>query len=127
MRSTILQRKALRTILLTGTPALSRPSELYSQLRIIDSKLFPNFRDFAIRYCDGKQGRFSFEAKGCTRSEELAIILQNNIMLRYIFGFLCLAILLYLVIFLSNLYSSLFDEKGGSSNYCVRIDYSLVL
>uniref|UniRef100_A0A0N5AS35 SWI/SNF-related matrix-associated actin-dependent regulator of chromatin subfamily A-like protein 1 n=1 Tax=Syphacia muris TaxID=451379 RepID=A0A0N5AS35_9BILA len=80
--ATEISRNALRIILLSGTPALSRPSELYSQLRIIDSKLFPNFRDFAIRYCDGKQGRYSFEAKGCTNSTELAIILQDNIMIR---------------------------------------------
>lgn len=78
----LFQKKALRLILLTGTPALSRPSELYSQIRIINSKVFPNYRDFAVRYCDGKQGRFCFEAKGCTNSEELSLILTNCIMLR---------------------------------------------
>ncbi|KHN80273.1 Putative SMARCAL1-like protein [Toxocara canis] len=77
-----LNKKALRVILLSGTPALSRPVELFSQIRIIDPKIFPNFRDFAIRYCDGKQGRFSFEAKGCTNSTELALILTNNVMIR---------------------------------------------
>uniref|UniRef100_A0AAF5Q4A7 SWI/SNF-related matrix-associated actin-dependent regulator of chromatin subfamily A-like protein 1 n=2 Tax=Wuchereria bancrofti TaxID=6293 RepID=A0AAF5Q4A7_WUCBA len=76
------QKKALRVILLTGTPALSRPVELFSQIRIIDSKMFPNYRDFAIRYCDGKQGKYSFEAKGCTNSDELAIILTGTVMLR---------------------------------------------
>lgn len=78
----IIQKKALRVILLTGTPALSRPAELFSQIRIIDSKMFPNYRDFAIRYCDGKQGKYSFEAKGCTNSGELAVILTSSIMLR---------------------------------------------
>uniref|UniRef100_F1KXE2 SMARCAL1-like protein n=1 Tax=Ascaris suum TaxID=6253 RepID=F1KXE2_ASCSU len=80
--ATDISKKALRVILLSGTPALSRPVELFSQIRIIDPKIFPNFRDFAIRYCDGKQGRFSFEAKGCTNSEELALILSNSIMIR---------------------------------------------
>ncbi|MCP9257142.1 SWI/SNF-related matrix-associated actin-dependent regulator of chromatin subfamily A [Dirofilaria immitis] len=76
--ATNISKKALRVILLTGTPALSRPVELFSQIRIIDSKMFPNYRDFAIRYCDGKRGRYSFEAKGCTNSDELAIILTGS-------------------------------------------------
>ncbi|VIO92396.1 Helicase conserved C-terminal domain containing protein [Brugia malayi] len=80
--ATNISKKALRVILLTGTPALSRPVELFSQIRIIDSKMFPNYRDFAIRYCDGKQGKYSFEAKGCTNSDELAIILTGTVMLR---------------------------------------------
>ncbi|VDN07755.1 unnamed protein product [Thelazia callipaeda] len=80
--ATDISRRALRVILLTGTPALSRPVELFSQIRIIDPKMFPNYRDFAIRYCDGKQGKFSFEAKGCTNSDELAVILSGSVMLR---------------------------------------------
>lgn len=35
-----LSRLARRVVLLTGTPALSRPSELYTQLQIIDPKFF---------------------------------------------------------------------------------------
>uniref|UniRef100_A0A915PPC1 SWI/SNF-related matrix-associated actin-dependent regulator of chromatin subfamily A-like protein 1 n=1 Tax=Setaria digitata TaxID=48799 RepID=A0A915PPC1_9BILA len=80
--ATNISKRALRVILLTGTPALSRPAELFSQIRIIDSKMFPNYRDFAFRYCDGKQGKYSFEAKGCTNSDELGIILTGSIMLR---------------------------------------------
>lgn len=80
--ATDISRRALRVILLTGTPALSRPAELFSQVRIIDPKIFPNYRDFAIRYCDGKQGKYSFEAKGCTNSDELSVILLGSVMLR---------------------------------------------
>ncbi|VDN60388.1 unnamed protein product [Dracunculus medinensis] len=80
--ATEIARKALRIILLSGTPALSRPVELFSQIRIIDRSIFPAFRSFASRYCDGKQGKFNYEAKGCTNSTELAIILSNTIMLR---------------------------------------------
>lgn len=68
--------------MLSGTPALSRPAELYSQIRIINSKIFPRFVEFARRYCDGKEGRFQFEAKGCTNSEELSAILEKTIMIR---------------------------------------------
>ncbi|ETN78649.1 hypothetical protein NECAME_10210 [Necator americanus] len=56
-----LSKRASRVILLSGTPALSRPAELFSQIRLVNDKLFPNFHQFAIRYCDGKQGRFCFE------------------------------------------------------------------
>ena len=46
---------AQHVILLSGTPALSRPVELYPQISAVDKKLFPNFMDFGLRYCDGKQ------------------------------------------------------------------------
>lgn len=80
--ATDLAKIALHVILLSGTPALSRPSELFTQIRLIDHKLFTNFHEFAIRYCDGKQGRFCFEAKGCTNSEELAAIMFRRFMIR---------------------------------------------
>nr|CDJ86552.1 SNF2-related and DNA RNA helicase domain containing protein [Haemonchus contortus] len=77
-----LAKRATRVILLSGTPALSRPAELFSQVRLVNDRLFPNFQQFAIRYCDGKQGRFCFEAKGCTNSEELSVILSKRVMIR---------------------------------------------
>ncbi|VDO50545.1 unnamed protein product [Haemonchus placei] len=77
-----LAKRATRVILLSGTPALSRPAELFSQVRLVNDRLFPNFQQFAIRYCDGKQGRFCFEAKGCTNSEELSAILSKRVMIR---------------------------------------------
>ncbi|CAB3402478.1 unnamed protein product [Caenorhabditis bovis] len=80
--ATDLSKIALHVICLSGTPALSRPAELFSQIRLIDSKMFTNFTDFAVRYCDGKQGRFCFEAKGCTNSEELSAIMFKRIMIR---------------------------------------------
>lgn len=80
--ATDLSKHALHVILLSGTPALSRPSELFTQIRIIDNKLFTNFTDFAMRYCDGKQGRWGLESKGCTNSEELAAIMSKRLMIR---------------------------------------------
>ncbi|KHJ75000.1 hypothetical protein OESDEN_25384, partial [Oesophagostomum dentatum] len=77
-----LSKKASRVILLSGTPALSRPAELFSQIKLVNERLFPSFHQFAIRYCDGKQGRFCFEAKGCTNSDELAAILSKRVMIR---------------------------------------------
>lgn len=55
-RATVLVpvlKAAKRAILLSGTPALSRPSELYSQIDAINSSLFTNFHEFGLRYCGG--------------------------------------------------------------------------
>ena len=49
---------AKRVVLLTGTPALSRPAELYAQLRSIRPSFFPKFKPFGLRYCAGHKVRF---------------------------------------------------------------------
>lgn len=46
---------AKRVILLSGTPAMSRPSELYTQILAVRPNLFPRFHDFGMRYCDARQ------------------------------------------------------------------------
>ena len=52
--ATRLMQHSKRVILLSGTPALSRPSELFSQLQIVSPNVFNNFHDFGMRYCSGK-------------------------------------------------------------------------
>jgi len=47
-----LIQQANRAVLLSGTPAFSKPLELYSQVTAINDKLFPNFDQYAVRYCD---------------------------------------------------------------------------
>lgn len=42
-------KKAKRVILLSGTPALSRPVELYNQIVAVAPKLFPKFYDYGLR------------------------------------------------------------------------------
>lgn len=46
---------AKRVILLSGTPAMSRPSELYTQILAVRPTLFPRFHEFGMRYCAAKQ------------------------------------------------------------------------
>ena len=46
---------AKRALLLSGTPALSRPAELYTQVAAVDMSLNISFVDFGIRYCNGKK------------------------------------------------------------------------
>ncbi|CAJ0586729.1 unnamed protein product, partial [Mesorhabditis spiculigera] len=77
-----LAKIAHHVILLSGTPALSKPAELFSQVRLVDPTLFTRFDDFAMRYCDAKEGPFGLEAKGCSNTEELTAILKKRIMIR---------------------------------------------
>ena len=46
-------KKAERAILLSGTPALSRPKELWSQLNVISQEDWPDYKHFVKRYCTG--------------------------------------------------------------------------
>lgn len=45
-----LSAEARRIILLSGTPALSRPIELYSQIQCLAVRGWPPVHDFALRY-----------------------------------------------------------------------------
>ncbi|KAK4874248.1 hypothetical protein RN001_013608 [Aquatica leii] len=80
--ATELSKKAKRIILLSGTPALSRPSELYQQLALLDDKFFGNFFEFSKRYCDGKTTNFGWDASGKSNLQELEIILAKKFMIR---------------------------------------------
>lgn len=71
-----------RSILLSGTPALSRPCELHSQISAIMPKLFPKSMDYDRRYCDGHQTYFGWDNKGSSNETELTTILENLIMIR---------------------------------------------
>lgn len=58
-------------VLLSGTPLLSRPIEMYTLLNMVDPKTWNNWYDFTRRYCGGHQGRFGYETGGATNTEEL--------------------------------------------------------
>lgn len=77
-----LAKEAKRVILLSGTPALSRPSELYSQLSFVDENFFGNFYEYSKRYCDGHNSTFGWNANGKSNLQELEIILYKHFMIR---------------------------------------------
>lgn len=81
-----LLKKAGRVILLSGTPALSRPIELFTQIMAIRPKLFPNMVDYGMRYCAGFKSAFGWDFKGSSHTRELCTILENTIMLRRLKG-----------------------------------------
>lgn len=70
-------------LLLSGTPSLSHPSDLFTQLHLLQPKIFFSFINYGKRYCDGKfNAQGLFEANGCTNSEELKFVLQYLLMIR---------------------------------------------
>eukprot|EP00064_Thunnus_orientalis_P009349 superscaffoldBa00001180_g9373 len=77
-----LLKAARRVILLSGTPAMSRPSELYTQILAVRPTLFPRFHDFGIRYCDAKQMTWGWDYSGSSNLGELKLLLEECLMLR---------------------------------------------
>ncbi|KAI1295546.1 SWI/SNF-related matrix-associated actin-dependent regulator of chromatin subfamily A-like protein 1 [Halotydeus destructor] len=81
-----ISKVAKRVLLLSGTPALSRPIELYSQILIVDPGLFPLKTEFGKRYCNGHLvNRFKrqiWDFQGASNSDELKIMLESTIMIR---------------------------------------------
>jgi len=77
-----LSRNIQSVIMLTGTPVLSRPIEMFNMLTIIDPKVWNNYYSYATKFCDGHQGYWGFEAKGATNLEELQSRISNYFLRR---------------------------------------------
>lgn len=69
-----------KVILLSGTPSLNRPIELYNLLTILkyDIKYF----DYINRYCDATEGEFGLNNKGASNLDELQYKLRQTCMIR---------------------------------------------
>uniref|UniRef100_A0AAQ5X9G4 SWI/SNF-related matrix-associated actin-dependent regulator of chromatin subfamily A-like protein 1 n=1 Tax=Amphiprion ocellaris TaxID=80972 RepID=A0AAQ5X9G4_AMPOC len=77
-----LLKAAKRVILLSGTPAMSRPSELYTQILAVRPTLFPRFHEFGMRYCDARQMVWGWDYSGSSNLGELKLLLEECLMLR---------------------------------------------
>jgi SWI/SNF-related matrix-associated actin-dependent regulator 1 of chromatin subfamily A len=62
---------ATRRILLTGTPVLNRPRDLWNLLKTIDNDTWGNFFKYGQRYCDGWRDRFGWKFDGASNMMEL--------------------------------------------------------
>jgi SWI/SNF-related matrix-associated actin-dependent regulator of chromatin subfamily A-like protein 1 len=95
-----------RVILISGTPALSRPMELFTQLNALNKKAWPDEKEFGKRYCrtnnssavsldyqpDGSpddasstlvsNNSFHTEFKGASNTQELHVMLTSTLMIR---------------------------------------------
>ncbi|UYV61873.1 SMARCAL1 [Cordylochernes scorpioides] len=77
-----LAQLAKRVILLSGTPALSRPMELYTQIALVSPRLFTSVHVFGMRYCNGQLKPWGHDYSGSSNMKELQIILEETIMIR---------------------------------------------
>lgn len=73
---------AKRVILMTGTPVLAKPVEIYNIIRILRPDICPKFKDFAERYCAPEVGRYGIDYSGASCTIELHHILSTIFMIR---------------------------------------------
>ncbi|EFC43281.1 predicted protein, partial [Naegleria gruberi] len=78
-----LLEQATRTILASGTSCMSRPIELFSQIKAIIGKNSIKKLEFGYRYCGLTQKpKYDSDYKGSSRLSELYCLLSNTIMIR---------------------------------------------
>ena len=72
-----LLMSAKRLLLLSGTPALARPVELWPQLHCIDQDLFGSYTSYTKTYCNARRGRFGWDVSGLSNADELHTKLKS--------------------------------------------------
>ncbi|CAN1128914.1 SWI/SNF-related matrix-associated actin-dependent regulator of chromatin subfamily A-like protein 1 [Linum perenne] len=72
-------KNAKYAILLSGTPALSRPIELFKQLEALHPDVYKNVHEYGNRYCKG--GVFG-AYQGASNHEELHNLMKTTVMIR---------------------------------------------
>jgi SWI/SNF-related matrix-associated actin-dependent regulator 1 of chromatin subfamily A len=74
--------RSKRIILLTGTPSLNRPAEIFPQFHLLRRDVFSNFHAFGERYCDAKHEKFGWNYDGHSNLAELNVVLETLCMIR---------------------------------------------
>ncbi len=69
-------------ILITGTPLLSRPAQLWNPLNIVRPDLFPHFWPFAVRHCAPVRNHWGWVYNGAENLGELHAFLKHHLMIR---------------------------------------------
>ena len=79
---TPILQKCKRIVLVTGTPILHRPCELYNILKILRPDIFKNFFEYSNRYCAPKIGKYGMDYKWSSCASELHYLMAKNVMIR---------------------------------------------
>jgi SWI/SNF-related matrix-associated actin-dependent regulator of chromatin subfamily A-like protein 1 len=80
---TPLVKNIPHALLLTGTPCLNRPIELFPQMHMLYPKFFPKYKQFAERYCDGKMSPMGFyDDSGISNNFELTWYVRKIALIR---------------------------------------------
>lgn len=74
--------RSKRLILLTGTPSLNRPSEIFPQIHLLRRDVFSSFHTFGERYCAARKERFGWVYDGHSNLTELNSVLETLCMIR---------------------------------------------
>ncbi len=75
--------RARRTVMMSGTPIMNCPIELWTTVQRLDPNgLGSDFMGFAKRYCNGKRTRFGWDFTGSSNLAELQDRLRAGIMIR---------------------------------------------
>lgn len=67
---------------MSGTPARSRPVQLWPVLHCIDPQTFPDFYAYANRYCNPKETPYGTKYEGITNAPELHSLLSTRTLRR---------------------------------------------
>lgn len=67
---------------MSGTPARSRPVQLWPTLHCIDAQTFPDFYAYANRYCNPKETPYGTKYEGITNAPELHSLLSARTLRR---------------------------------------------
>jgi len=81
----LVKRATEKAIMVTGTPLVNRPIELYNILKMIDPDTmhpFEDYRRYAYRFCAAHNGRWGFNVSGSSNEEELNMRLRAHCMIR---------------------------------------------
>jgi SWI/SNF-related matrix-associated actin-dependent regulator of chromatin subfamily A-like protein 1 len=74
-----------RSLMMTGTPVLNRPFELYPMLKVLAPKVIAPYTDmwsYAKRYCDAWHDGFGLNTDGASHTDELNKKLREHYMIR---------------------------------------------
>lgn len=77
-----LSKKCKKRILLTGTPILNKPSELFTQLQILENEMVKSWKYFMKRYANAKETRYGWDISGASNLDELNNNLRSTCMIR---------------------------------------------
>lgn len=69
-------------LMLSGTPIVNRPAEMYNALNILAPTTFPSFTKFAFRYCNARHNGFGWDFTGASHTDELHQLLVGTVMVR---------------------------------------------
>jgi hypothetical protein len=67
----ILSLRVPNVLLLSGTPFLNRPVELFTSLQIIDPNTWRDWYAYTRQYCAGRQTSWGYDASGASHIDEL--------------------------------------------------------